>query len=67
MIDDRLETVSISMTSSLERIIKILILGTQESMNKLNAVSGLGCGSADCGCYGDNGCADVDNGGGDVD
>ena len=63
--DDRLDNVVVQSPRSSAQISNVAFLGKGEAAQMVSAISGKGCGSADCNCYGDNGCADVDNGGGD--
>lgn len=65
--DDRLEKVFFQIPRTTAQISTVAFMGEGRTAQTISAISGIGCGSADCSCYGDNGCADVDGGGGDID
>lgn len=60
--DDRLENVVVQSQNSSAQISTVAFLGKGETAQLISAISGKGCGSSDCNCYGDNGCDDVDDG-----
>lgn len=53
--DDRLENVVVQSLNSSAQISAVAFLGKDETAQRISAISGKGCGSSDCSCYGDYG------------
>jgi hypothetical protein len=64
--DDRLENKQVQSLTAHPMVSNIISVSNGQTLSSINIQAGTECGSADCACYGDNGCDDVDNGGGDI-